>query len=49
MAKAGLPKSQSPVMQVFIHRKTASETGAAPCVRIISLPDTTSGVSGDVQ
>ncbi|WP_238455320.1 transposase family protein [Micromonospora sp. ATA51] len=32
MAKAGLPEPQSPVMQVFIHRNMASETGAASCV-----------------
>jgi hypothetical protein len=31
MANAGLREVQSPVMQVFIHRKQACETGAALC------------------
>src|SRR4030081_3889242 len=32
MANAGLREAQSPVMQVFIHRKSTCETGAALCV-----------------
>jgi hypothetical protein len=31
-ANAGLHEAQSPVMQVFIHRKRTCETGAALCV-----------------
>lgn len=38
MANAGLREAQSPVMQVFIHRKTACETGAALCVGLFRWP-----------
>src|ERR1700716_1665212 len=42
MANAGLREAQSPVMQVFIHRKSTCETGAALCGglfrRLVQLP-----------
>lgn len=37
-ANAGLHEAQSPVMQVFIHRKPTCETGAALCVGLFRWP-----------
>ena len=38
MANSGLREAQSPVMQVFIHRKTTCETGAALCGGLFRWP-----------
>jgi hypothetical protein len=48
MAKAELPESQSPVMQVFIHRKRSLKPvpRSASCYLV---GDATSGVAGDAQ
>ena len=38
MANSGLSEAQSPAMQVFIHRKTTCETGAALCTGLSRWP-----------
>jgi len=48
MAKAELPESQSPVMQVFIHRKWRLIPVPRP-VSVYLVGGCTSGTSGDAQ
>jgi len=48
MAKAKLPESQSPVMQVFIHRKRSLKPVPRAASRYL-VGDATSGIAGDAQ
>src|ERR1700716_4629370 len=49
MANAGLREAQSPVMQVFIHRKSTCENRCRVVCGSISLARTTSATLGDAQ